>query len=109
MFDIGLCYKYDLSVFCLLTFRNSSYAFFYKQHFISNARLTFEKNQAKAKQHPEFSNCCYLKIIRIIHPCYHPKIVEKILKDVQKTSTPVKWGYMNNDNENEAENEKQIT
>ena len=53
MLDIGLCYKYDLSVFCLLTCRNSLYAFFYKQHFISNARLTFAKNQAKAKQHPE--------------------------------------------------------
>ena len=28
-------------------------AFFYKQHFISNAKMKLAKNQANAKQHPE--------------------------------------------------------
>ena len=30
---------------------------------------------------PNFS---FLKIIRFLHPCYHPKIVRHILKNVQK-------------------------
>ena len=29
-------------------------------------------------------NFCYLKIILILHPCYHPKIIGHILKNKQK-------------------------
>ena len=29
-------------------------------------------------------NFCYLKIIRTLHPCYHPKIMGHILKNKQK-------------------------
>ena len=39
-----------------LTFQVSArliHAFFYKQHFTTNAKLKFAKNQAYAKQHPE--------------------------------------------------------
>ena len=31
-------------------------------------------------------NFYYLKIIRILHPRYHPKIIGEIQKTVQKTS-----------------------
>ena len=31
-------------------------------------------------------NFCYLKIIHIFHPCYHPKIIIYILKSKQKNN-----------------------
>ena len=34
-------------------------------------------------------NCCYLKIICFLHPCYLRKIIGDILKNVQKTTTSV--------------------
>ena len=46
--------------------------------FISNARLELAKNQTNAKQF------CYLKIILIPYPNYHPKIIGNILKSKQK-------------------------
>ena len=48
----------------------------YKQHFYNtfNARLKLKKNQANAKDTLRL-NFCYLKIIRILHLRYHPKIV----------------------------------
>ena len=30
-------------------------------------------------------NCCYFKIIHILHPRFHPKIIGQILKDKQKS------------------------
>ena len=65
-----------------------------------------------------------MKIIRFLHPSYHQKMIEDIAGDVQKTSTSVstwnynivpwfkrafKRGYVIIDDENEAENQKQIT
>ena len=52
-------------------------------------------------------NFCYLKIIDIFHPCYHPNIID-VLKNVQKLSASVLMTFMNNSNENEVENEKHI-
>ena len=52
-------------------------------------------------------NFCYLKIIHILHPLYHPKIIGHILKNMQKTKCVCI--HMNNHNENEDANEKQIT
>ena len=54
---------------------------------------------------------CYLKIIRILHPCYNPKIIEDIPKYVRKTSASIlmRSYLMINDNENETENENSIT
>ena len=59
-------------------------AFLISSIFISNARLKLAKNQANAKQHLRL-NFYYLKIIHILHPCYHPKIIEHILKIKQKS------------------------
>ena len=42
----------------------------------------WQKNQANAKQDPE-TELLLLKIIHILHPRYHPKIVD-ILKNEQK-------------------------
>ena len=46
-----------------------------------------------------------LKIIRFLHPSYHPKIVGDILKNIQKNKC-VCFNEVINGNENEAENEK---
>ena len=50
---------------------------------ISTARLKLVRNQANAKQHAEL-NFCYLKIIYILHPGYHPKMKAHILKNKEK-------------------------
>ena len=34
-------------------------------------------------------NFCFLKIIPILHPCYHPKLIWDVLKNGQKTSVSV--------------------
>ena len=65
--------------------------FFISITFISNTRLKLGK--VKAKQRLDFS--C-LKIIRILHPCYHPKI--------KKQTCLQSWDCTINHNENEDEN-----
>ena len=52
-------------------------------------------------------NFCYLKIIHILHPRYHPKLRGDIPKNKQKKKY-VSCGYKINHNENEYWNEKQI-
>ena len=47
-----------------------------------------EKCQANAKQYPE-ADSCYLQIIHMFHPRYHPKIIEYILKISKRTSVSV--------------------
>ena len=56
--------------------------------FISNARLKLEKNKQKLSNTLRL-NIHNLKIIRFFHPCYHPKIIGDIPKNVQKTSASV--------------------
>ena len=52
-------------------------------------------------------NFCYLKIIHILHPRYHPKIIGDILKKEAKEHLCLySWDYRINHNENEDENEK---
>ena len=51
--------------------------------FISNAGLKLAKNQVNTKQHPEAERLL-LKIIHILHPRYHSKIIKQILKNKQK-------------------------
>ena len=53
-------------------------------------------------------NYCHLKITRFLHPHYHPNR-KYYKKYIHKTSTPGESAYMINDNENEAEDEKQIS
>ena len=49
--------------------------------------MKLEKNRAKVKQHLE-DEILVCKIARFLHPCYHPKIVVYILKNVEKTKCP---------------------
>ena len=57
-------------------------------------------------------NFCNLKIIRFLHPRYHPKIIGDILKNVQMQVFVYKYLFcldeviMINDNQNEAEDRK---
>ena len=54
-------------------------------------------------------NFRYFKIIRFLHPRYHPKVIGDILKMYQKQVLLFRRCYMINDNENEAEKGKKIT
>ena len=47
-----------------------------------------------------------MKIVDFHHPSYHPKIIGNIIKMYKKQVLLFNWGYMINDDENDAENEK---
>ena len=70
-FQIAKVQPQGILSICLIFF-----SVLYKQHFYNtfNARLKLKKNQANAKDTLRL-NFCYLKIIRILHLRYHPKIV----------------------------------
>ena len=55
-------------------------------------------------------NFCYLKIIHILYPLYHPIIRGHILKDkiasVKKQVCLYSWDYTINHNRNEDKNQK---
>ena len=51
-------------------------------------------------------NCRYLKIICFLHPRYHRKTTEDILKMHREQVFLFKWSHMISKNENEPENEK---
>ena len=60
--------------------------FLYKQHFYKQRQAEFwQKNKQKLSNTLRL-NFLYLKIFRLFHPCYHPKIIADTLKNVQKTS-----------------------
>ena len=61
---------------------------FIRNTFISNARLKLAKKQAKAKATPEVE-FYHLKIIYSFHPCYHPKMLRDIQKDVHEIRTSI--------------------
>ena len=82
------------------------HAFLKSNTFISNTSCW---NWQKIKQKLSNTlrlNFCYLKIMHFVHPRYHSKIIGDIIKNVQKQVPLFKCGYMINDIENEAENEK---
>ena len=80
--------------------------FFISNTFLSTARLKLAKNQENIKQHLRL-NFCYLKIIHILHPRYHPKITGHIIrKYANEQVCLLSLDYMLNHNENENENEK---
>ena len=63
------------------------------------------KNEAKAKQHPEAELLIFENYL-----LSSPKNNRRYSKKMYKNQTPlIKWGYMINDNENKAEDEKYIT
>ena len=54
-------------------------------------------------------NFYYLKVIHILHPHYHPKIIGHILKNKLKKQVRLYlWDYTINRYENKDENEKYI-
>ena len=73
-----------------LSIANSSYIYHYvyifhafiSKTFISNPRVKLTKSQAKPNTLR--LNFCYLRIIRIFHTGYHPKMIGYILKIKQK-------------------------
>ena len=78
--------------------------FFISNTFISNPRLKL----AKIKQmlsNTLWLNFCYLKIIHILYPRYHPKVMDIFYKIIKRTSICVHTVYHN---ENQGENEKKI-
>ena len=54
------------------------HAFFISNTFISNARLKLAKDQENAK-HTLRLGFSYLKIMHILQPRYHPKIIRNVL------------------------------
>ena len=64
--------------------------FFLSNTFISNNnRVKLAKNKQKLSNTTMRLNFRYLKIIRFLYPRYYLKLNEDILKNVQKTSSPV--------------------
>ena len=77
--NISLIESNDYNYYWFLSIVNNYCTrFFINNTFKSITRLKLAKNKANAKQHPEAE---LLKIIYILHPRYHPKIVGHILKN----------------------------
>ena len=79
-----LCHLLYNTIRTNMTFKSSGSQMFYQIHaffisktFISNARLKL------AKDHTLMLNFCYLKIMHILQPRYHPKIIGNVLKTNQ--------------------------
>ena len=62
------------------------HAFCYKQHFYKQRQA---ENGKKKLSNTQRLNFCYFKIIRFLHSRYQTKIIEDILKNVQKASKSV--------------------
>ena len=60
--------------------------FFYKQQFYKQCQAEIDKKNKQKLRNTMRLNFLYLKIIRFLHPRYQTKIIEEILKNVQKTS-----------------------
>ena len=58
--------------------------YFYKQHFYKQRQAGICKKNKQKLSNTLKLNYCYLKIIRFLHPRYHPKIIGSILKNVPK-------------------------
>ena len=83
--ELGVRKKYR-KLSNLLKLTCLSYMLFLKSNtFMSNARLKLAKNQANIRNTLRL-NFCYLKIIHILHPRYHPKIIGHILKNKLKNN-----------------------
>ena len=62
------------------------HSFFYKQQFYKQCQAEIDKKNKQKLRNTMRLNFLYLKIIRFLHPRYQAKIIEEILKNVQKTS-----------------------
>ena len=61
--------------------------------FISNTRLKLAKKIKQSAGKTLRLNFCYVKNIGFFHPPYNPKLIENILKIVQKTAVSVLMIY----------------
>ena len=68
-----------------ISFDEAIIIYFYKQ---CQAEIGKKKMKQKLSNTLRL-NFCYLKIIPILHPCYHLKLIRDIVKNVQKTSVSV--------------------
>ena len=69
--------------FSLFSLLNCTHFFYLSNTFISNARLKLTKIKQMLSDTLRL-NFCYLKMIHILHPHYHPKLIGHILKIKQK-------------------------
>ena len=67
---------------------NNMQIFFVSSTFINNARLKLTENKANAKQNPE-DEILLFEIIHILHSCYLPKLMRRILKNKKRISVSV--------------------
>ena len=58
--------------------------FFYKQKFYKQRRAEIDLKNKEMLSNTLRLIVCYLKIIHIVHPCYHPKVIGHILKNKRK-------------------------
>ena len=63
--------------------------FYYKQQFYKQRQAEIEKKKKLKVSNTLRLNIFYLKIIRILHPRYHPKVIGHILNNKQKNSESV--------------------
>ena len=80
--------------------------FFYKHHFYKQQQTEIDKKIKQKLSNILSLNFYYFKISCFFHPHHHPKIIGDILENMQKQVRQFKWGFMINDNKNEAEIEK---
>ena len=80
--------------------------FFYKQHFYMQCQPEIGKKIKLTLSNTLRLNLGYWKIIHILHPHYHPKIIGHTLKISKRTSVSVFMRFTINHNENEDEKEK---
>ena len=62
----------------------SNTRFFYKQHFYNQRQAEIGKKIKQMLSNTLRWNFCYLRIIYILHPRYHPNIIRYILKNKQR-------------------------
>ena len=70
-------------------FLEKIHTFFYKQHFSKQRKAEIGKKIKQKRSNNLTLNFGYLKIIRLLHPSSHSKIIGDFLKMYKKTSAPV--------------------
>ena len=88
--------------------RNKRFLLRNKQHFYKQQQAEIGKKIKQKLSNTLRMTFRYFKIIRFLHPHYHSKIIDDILKIIQKANTSILMKFYDYDNENESENEKSI-
>ena len=69
----------------LITISFTKYTLFYKQPFYKQHQNEIGKKTGKTKAKQHRKNFCNLKAIHFLHPCYHPKLIWEIVKNIAKS------------------------